>query len=271
ARDGAPWAIAPEMVSLRGWRVLSGRLPDGADAPWELWMPRDGTDGAGEAPRVVEAAGRAWRVAGWLPRAPDPMVFPADAAFRTLADGEEADGIVFRVRDGHDLDAFRDEAARLLASLAVPDRPPVLRWTSAESLLATVDRFQEAVAWTAGVTAALALALGASLLGGLMVAKVRNRRREIGLRRALGATAADVEGLFFAEAALVAAFSGAVAMAAAAVAVRLLAARSPVPLAWNARVALSPLVSALLLSAACAFFPARAAGRLPPATALKSD
>jgi len=271
-REGDPWAVEAAMPALRNWSLRSGRFPDGADAPWELWRPEEGD---GEPPAsgggVSGDDRRVWRVAGVLPRAPDPMLFPAGASFRALAAGEPADGMVFRVREGRDLDAFREEADRLLASLALPARPPVLAWTGADALLSSVDRFREAVAWTAGATAFLALALGASLLGGLMVAKVRNRRHEIGLRRALGATACDVEALFFTEAALVAAVAGLIAMLASAVAVRLLAARSPVPLAWTARVALSPLVSALLLSAACAFFPARAAGRLPPAEALKSE
>lgn len=269
--DGAPYAVSPEMAPLRGWRALSGRLPDGAGDPWEIWRPRDGTEAGEAASRVVVAGKCVWRLAGEIPRSPDPMIFPAGASFRILADGEAAGGMVFRVREGKDPGRFQEEATRLLASLAAPDLPPSIAWTSAETLLSTVTRFQEAVAWTAGTTAALALALGASLLGGLMVAKVRNRRREIGLRRALGATAAAVERLFFAEAAVVAGVAGGIAVAAAAVAVHAFSARSPVPLAWTAKVAFAPLLSALLLSAACAFFPARAAGRLPPADALKGE
>jgi len=108
---------------------------------------------------------------------------------------------------------------------------------------------------------------------------VAERRRELGLLRALGATAADVRRLVLVEAALIGATGGLVGLAvarAAALAVDLVAARAlpDFPFkpdsfflfdwTWMA----AAVLSAVLASMAGAWLPARAAGRVDPAAAL---
>jgi putative ABC transport system permease protein len=106
-----------------------------------------------------------------------------------------------------------------------------------------------------GVLATFSLLLGGAALGTAMLATVLERTREIALRRAVGATRAEVFGELLLESVLVSTIGG------AAVALALQ------PAAWSA---LAALALAALVGAAAGLPPAFRAVRLDPARALRS-
>ena len=177
------------------------------------------------------------------------------------------DRIWFRARPGHSPEALR----RLLAPRLAPAGLSNARWLTPETLLATIRRWQRMVVWGAGGGAFLGLLLGGTSLAGLLLAGVRERIAEIGLRRALGAGRADVAALFVAEA-LILTLAAALAGILSAVLLLLLAGPS-LPLPWHLspRLCLLPATAALLLAALSSFLPACTAAALPPAEALRNE
>ncbi len=122
-----------------------------------------------------------------------------------------------------------------------------------------------------GVFALAAVALAAVGLFGVMATMVRQRAREIGVRMALGATAADLRRMVMGRGLAIAAAGTAIGLLGAVLANRLLAGMLyEVSPADGATLA---IVSALLLvvSALATLIPARSGSRIDPVIALRSE
>jgi putative ABC transport system permease protein len=124
---------------------------------------------------------------------------------------------------------------------------------------------------TLGVVAALALILGAVGLYGVLSYVVAQRTREIGVRMALGATAAAVRRQVVSQGASVALIGVVIGIAGALASTRFLAA-----LLYDVR-AVDPLVFAVMalvmiaIAALASYMPARRASSVDPIQALRSD
>ena len=119
------------------------------------------------------------------------------------------------------------------------------------------------------------LALGGLGVMNIMLVAVRERTREIGVRKALGATTGNVQRQFFLEGFMLTMFSGAIGFAAA---LALCAAVNQLPmpprfqgmiLTWQAGVAAVAVLT--LIGVATSTYPARRAALLPPVEALRFE
>ena len=116
----------------------------------------------------------------------------------------------------------------------------------------------------------VALIVGAVGVANIMIISVLERRSEIGLRRALGATKSQIRSQFLGESILLAAIGGIVGVLAGAIAT-VIYARSKnwdivIPVeAWTGGIA-----SAILIGAFAGLMPAVRASRMPPTVALRT-
>jgi putative ABC transport system permease protein len=133
--------------------------------------------------------------------------------------------------------------------------------------LAAADRLAFLVRWIA------ASALFVAGLGMLAIAwiGVRDRTREIGTRRALGATASDIFVQFTAEALALAALGVATGVLLSAAASRVAAGAGGVPAVFDGQTATAAVALALLLNLAFGSVPAVRAARLDPIVALRTE
>jgi putative ABC transport system permease protein len=157
---------------------------------------------------------------------------------------------------------------------AVRDVRPGQTVERLETLQSTVDRAfarPRFGAWLFGVLAAIAAILSALGLGAVVLWWVAERRREIGVRMALGASRNNVAALVVRQA-LVLTLAGAVlGTAAAAAATRLLAEWLYGVTPTDPATFAGCTVAMLAIAAAAAYLPARRAGRIDPAITLRTE
>jgi putative ABC transport system permease protein len=116
----------------------------------------------------------------------------------------------------------------------------------------------------------VALIVGAVGVANIMIISVLERRSEIGLRRALGATAAQIRAQFLAESILLAVIGGVVGVLAGVAATAVYASSKSwavvIPIeAWSGGIA-----AAILIGAFAGLMPAVRASRMPPSVALRT-
>jgi len=158
----------------------------------------------------------------------------------------------------------------LLAAQADPESPEEVNVSQPSAALTAQADAQGAFNGLFLGLGAVALLVGAVGVANIMVISVLERRSEIGLRRALGATKGDIRIQFLSEAVLLALLGGAVGVAAGAAATAIYAdtkgwAIVIPPLAWA-----GGLGAALFIGAAAGLLPALKAARMSPTEALWS-
>jgi putative ABC transport system permease protein len=117
---------------------------------------------------------------------------------------------------------------------------------------------------------AVALIVGAVGVANIMIISVLERRSEIGLRRALGATKGQIRTQFLAESILLALIGGVVGVLAGAAATALYANSKGWAVVIPVEAWLGGIASAILIGACAGLMPAVRASRMPPTVALRT-
>jgi putative ABC transport system permease protein len=118
---------------------------------------------------------------------------------------------------------------------------------------------------------AVALLVGAIGIANIMVISVLERRGEIGLRRALGATRRHISSQFLAESALLAALGGIAGLLLGALATLVYSLAQNQPMVVPAYALVAAPVAGLAIGAIAGLYPAAKAARLSPTEALRAS
>jgi putative ABC transport system permease protein len=158
----------------------------------------------------------------------------------------------------------------VLAATANPEAPNEIEVSQPSAALTARAKAQSALNSLFLGLGAISLLVGAVGVGNIMLIGVLERRSEIGLRRALGATKANIRLQFLAEAILLSLLGGAVGIVAGALATAIYASTKQwtivIPtLAWA-----GGLGAALTIGALAGLLPAVRAARLSPTEALRT-
>jgi putative ABC transport system permease protein len=188
-------------------------------------------------------------------------------SFRRIED--EVDGISVRLDDK----VAPDDAARVLQAVihqrhgGVDDTNLIVPM----GLYRQNQQTQRIFTIVMSSIAAVSLLVGGIGIMNIMLANVLERRREVGLKRALGARRRDVVEQFLAEA-LVIAVSGAVlGLVLGAVAAYSIAALAGWSVAWSPVSLLLAVLACVAVGLGFGVYPARQAAALDPIAALRSD
>jgi putative ABC transport system permease protein len=156
-----------------------------------------------------------------------------------------------------------------------PETPDAFDDWDSISTAEMVGRISDAMDLFLGAVGLVTLALGAMGVVNIMLVSVAERTREIGLRKALGATRASILFQFFLEGLMLTAISGAIGVGAAYGATRLFGLVPPIPgfelphiYPATAALAATSLAAAGIVAG---LYPARRAALLTPVEALRQE
>lgn len=147
-------------------------------------------------------------------------------------------------------------------------------WDTVENSI-RVGRIFDGMDWFLGVVGLVTLGLGAIGIINIMLVSVTERTKEIGLRKALGATHRNILTQFFVEGAFLTAFSGCIGLAICTIFVTLLA-QLPSPQGFDTpRIvpasAVAAILSLTIAGVVAGIYPARKAALMPPVEALRQE
>jgi len=201
------------------------------------------------------------------------IAIPLETALRRVLNVPYIDAIYVQARSSAHLEALeRDVRARLHERHRVrPGTPEPLVVQNQAVILRTERSATRAFNQLIVGVAALALVVGGIGILAVMLMSVRERTREIGLRRALGATRGDIRRQFLLESTMLAAAGGAagVAVGLAASLAASLAGRWELVFPWRA--AAAGVACSTVLGIGVGAIPAARAARQEPIAALRAE
>lgn len=166
-----------------------------------------------------------------------------------------------------------DEVERvrsLLAATISPSSPDQVEVSRPSDALAARNAANQAFTSLLLGVGSIALLVGGIGVANTMIISVLERRREIGLRRALGGTRAHILVQFLVEALLLSALGGVAGSALGGIATFVVSIANGWPFSLSPVVVLIAVCATLLLGAIAGLYPASRAARTPPTAALNS-
>lgn len=228
--------------------------------------------------RDVRLQRRYFRVIGVLPEKgvnpwrdqDDIVVMPVTTAMSAVFGRDDIDAVHIEVRQGIAMADAQRDIARVVAGRRSGALESSFSFRNLARVRAAFTGVSAVLSWLLGGIAGISLLVGGVGIMNIMLVSVRERTREIGLRKAIGARRADIEAQFLIEAVVLSTCGGAVGV--------LLgwgAAYLSTRLGWP--VGVSGMAAAVALGFSCltgilsGLWPARTAAALDPMDALRYE
>ena len=225
--------------------------------------------------RQVTIAGVRFRVIGVFEKVGSTFGVDRDAevhipvtAAQRLFGVDHIDGLAVKAPTSDDVEPLQK---KLVAALQHKYTGEEFSAVTQSQILGTIGRILGLLTLVLSAIAAISLVVGGVGVSNIMLVSVRERTREIGLRKALGARQRDILAQFLIEAVLLCVVGGVIGIGLGIGGSLLISAVSPLPaaIAWW-----SPALAFGVSAAVGIFFgvaPARRAGRLDPVVALRTE
>lgn len=203
----------------------------------------------------------------------DTAVTPLGTATAvTGSTGTSISSIYVEGASEHTLGAAYQEINALLLNLhGVTSTEADFTITSQEALIETANSTNKTLTVLLGGVAAISLLVGGIGVMNIMLVSVTERIREIGLRKALGATPRSIRRQFLVEASMLGFAGGLVGVVIAVVGAQVLPSLIDQPVSLSLLATAAALLTSLALGIGFGVYPASRAARLTPIQALRSE
>ena len=224
--------------------------------------------------KFVRVAGYRYRVIGVMePKGHllgfdiDDAIYVPVASALAMFNMDELVEIQVRFAHGHSVDRVVEDISLVLRERHRGEEDFTI--TTQQAMLDTLDNVMEVVTVAVGAIAGVSLIVGAIGILTVMWMSVRERTSEIGLLKAIGATAGEIYGLFLCESAILATLGGGVGLGVGLVVVKLLPFFVPgIPMVPHEGYVIGALIVSGFSGIAAGILPARRAARIDPVEAL---
>lgn len=201
----------------------------------------------------------------------DVVVIPIRTALRRLFNLDHLSNVYVQARPGRAADAAREAAAVLRDRHRVrPGRAEDFTVQNQADALAAEQGAAEGFTFLLAAMSAVALVIGGVGVLAVMLIAVRERVREVGLRRAVGATRRDVLLLFAGEALWIGVAGSLLGLVVGATAAYTASLLGGWPVLVSSGSAVRAMIASTLVALAFGAIPARRAATLDPATSLRA-
>ena len=278
------------IISVTGdWRlsirnpIAEGRAFSAAELNGGSAVAIVGADYAAEHPeeRALSIDGRRFEIIGVFARSgvnavsladiDAAVVIPGEAARSLPGAAEARSSIAVRPKSGVTAEALDAELRTLMRQVrhldpATPDNFALNRFSFIVRELADLFSLIDTIGWIVGL---FSLLIGGFGIANILFVAVRERMREIGIQKALGATRSAISLQFLTEAAVLSLAGGGAGLAGIWLLTQLLH-RSPVPIILTSGHLCAGIATALIIGIAAGMAPAISAAKMHPAEAVAS-
>ncbi|MDO5699483.1 MAG: ABC transporter permease [Dermatophilus congolensis] len=279
----------PSYMSVRSRAMASGRFFDQTDYDGASRVVVLGASTAQELfgdasplERTITVDGTSYTVVGVLARMglafgghqDDMALVPLTTYAQTVVPGAASmvgSIYVTAVDESRLSAAYQEVHNALLTNHGVTADDADFAVDTLQSVLETAGSITSTLTALLGGIAAFSLLVGGIGVMNIMLVSVSERTREIGLRKALGATPHDIQMQFLTEASLLGLTGGALGLALGVVSAQLLTPLIGVEVVISWPVAAMALVVSLIVGVVAGVYPARRAARLSPIDALRIE
>jgi putative ABC transport system permease protein len=217
-KDTLVMGVSPQYKDVRNLMVLAGRFFDDQDeqahikcavvtVPFAIQMFGSSDDAVG---RDFQIQGIPIRIIGTFKESVDTfgqseitdntILIPYSVA-RLFTGTDNVKTLYFSIRSMEEVPDATKEIVRVISSRHKPNS--VYKAQNLKELLSTAATIANALTAVLVLVAAVTLAVGGVGIMNIMLATVRSRIREIGIRKALGATYREIQLQFLAEAVII--------------------------------------------------------------------
>lgn len=281
------FGITPEFQVVQDYRVRSGRPLSAVDVSQRMNSVVLGTELAEKLFETVDPIGQEVRLAGErfvvvgvnepkgrvLGQSFDAYVLIPITRFEMRFGRRLTTTISVKVSDTSDVGAMmeRAEEAMRVAHGLRPGQENDFSIETSEALVAFWKNLTQILFAVIPAVVAIGIVVGGIVIMNIMLMAVNERTREIGIRKAVGARARDIERQFLVETVMLSALGGVIGVLAGWAFAFLISVVSPLPARitwWSVAVALGLGAG---IGVVFGVYPARRAARLDPVTAMRAE
>ncbi|MBL8725307.1 MAG: ABC transporter permease [Planctomycetes bacterium] len=286
-RDTDIGGVTGGILEIEPYEVEQGRLLThgdddraaavaflGADVVERLFP---NTDPVGKTLRIaghdLEVVGTAQKKGSFLGFSQDNYVKIPFRLHRQLFGSQRSVNISVKAVDDASMAEAMDEVSAVLRARhhLRPADPDDFTLVTAEGINDLWRKLTQTIFAVALFVVGISLVVGGIVIMNIMLVSVVERTREIGVRKAVGARQSDIVQQFLIEAVLLSCFGGAIGIAIAYGVSAAIAAYTPLPAAFPEWAPPVAFVVCTLIGVFFGIHPARAAARLDPIEALRSE